>query len=57
MPCSDFCALSKDKETGLPLIRCNHAASPEEELKPERVEEILLAQEVGWREPLADSNV
>jgi hypothetical protein len=45
----DFCTLSKDKETGLPLIRCKHAASPEQEVTPERVAEILLAQEVGWR--------
>ena len=38
----------KDKKTGLPLIVCKHAASPEEEMTPERVADILLAQEVEW---------
>jgi len=40
--------VAKDKKTGLPVIECKHAASTEEELTPERVAEILLAQEVGW---------
>ena len=40
--------VSKDKKTGLPLIECKHAASPEEEMTPQRVADILLAQEVGW---------
>jgi len=40
--------VAKDKKTGLPLIECKHAASPQEELTPERVADILLAQEVGW---------
>src|SRR5262245_33646040 len=37
-----------DKQTGLPLIECNQAASSQEELTPQRVAEILLAQESGW---------
>ena len=42
-------AVTPDKKTGLPLIECKHAASAEEELTPERVADILLAQEVGWQ--------
>jgi plasmid stability protein len=41
-------AVTKDKKTRLPLIECKQAASPTEELTPERVAEILLAQEAGW---------
>ena len=37
--------VAKDKETGLPLVQCKHAALPED-LTPDRVAEILLAQEV-----------
>lgn len=40
--------ISTDKKTGLPVILCGHAAAPGEELTPERVAEILLAQEVEW---------
>jgi plasmid stability protein len=40
--------ISTDKKTGLPLIECKQAASPEEELTPERVADILLAQEMEW---------
>jgi hypothetical protein len=46
-------AVTRDKQTGLPLIECRHAASPEEELTPERVADILLAQEVGWNHDAA----
>ena len=46
-------AVTRDKQTGLPLIECHHAASPEEELTPERVADILLAQEVGWNHDAA----
>jgi plasmid stability protein len=41
--------VSRDKKSGLPLIECKHAASPAEEPTPERVAEILLAQEVTWQ--------
>src|ERR1700730_10482796 len=41
--------VAKDKKTGLPLIECQHAASVQEELTPERVADILLAQEVDWQ--------
>ena len=37
-----------DKKTGLPVIVCNQAASPDEEMTPQRVADILLAQEVEW---------
>ena len=40
--------VTRDKQTGLPLIHCKQAASPQEELTPERVADILLAQEVEW---------
>ncbi len=40
--------ISKDKKTGLPLIECKHAASKQEALTPQRVADILLAQEAGW---------
>jgi plasmid stability protein len=40
--------ITKDRKTGLPLIKCKQAASPQEELTPERVADILLAQEAGW---------
>lgn len=40
--------IATDKKTGLPVILCKHAAPPGEELTPERVAEILLAQEVEW---------
>jgi hypothetical protein len=40
--------VTRDKQTGLPLIRCNKAAFPPEELTPERVADILLAQEADW---------
>jgi plasmid stability protein len=41
--------VGRDKKTGLPRIECKHAAPPAEEMTPERVAEILLAQEAGWR--------
>jgi plasmid stability protein len=40
--------ITKDKKTLLPLIVCKQAAAPEEEMTPERVADILLAQEVEW---------
>jgi len=41
-------AIVKDKKTGLLVIVCKQAAAPEEEMTPERVAQILLAQEVEW---------
>src|ERR1700694_2981462 len=41
-------AITTDKKTGLPLILCRQAAAPAEEMTPERVADILLAQEVEW---------
>jgi hypothetical protein len=38
-----------DPKSGLPVIECKHAASPAEELTPERAANILLAQEVTWQ--------
>ena len=40
--------VTKDKKTGLPVIECKHAATPGEEMTPDRVADILLDQEVGW---------
>src|SRR5689334_20113083 len=40
--------LAFDKETGLPLIQCRHAARRGDELTPERVADILLQQDVEW---------
>jgi hypothetical protein len=40
--------VTKDKTTGLALIECKHAAAPHDEMTPERVADILLAQEAGW---------
>jgi len=40
--------ITRDKKTGLPLIVCKQAAAPEEEMTPERVADLLLAQEVVW---------
>jgi hypothetical protein len=41
--------VSRDKKTGLPLIKCKHPASTSEEITPERAADLLLAQEVGWQ--------
>jgi len=42
--------ISKDKKTGLPLIECRRAAAPQDELTPERVADLLAAQEAGWHD-------
>jgi hypothetical protein len=39
--------ITKDSETGLPLIECRRTPPPAEELTPERMAEILLAQDVA----------
>ncbi len=41
-------AVSRDRKTGLPVIQCRRAASRGQELTPDRVSEILAAQEAGW---------
>ena len=38
----------KDKKTGLPVIQCRRAAARGRELTPDRIAEILIAQEAGW---------
>jgi hypothetical protein len=43
-------AVTKDKQTGLPLIQCKQAASPQEELTPDRVADMLLNQETDWHQ-------
>ena len=44
--------VTKDRKTGLPVIQCRRAPVPGEELTPERVAEILAAQEAEWaRDP------
>lgn len=40
----------KDKKTGLPVVQCRRAARREQELTPDRVAEILIAQEAAWAE-------
>jgi plasmid stability protein len=40
--------ITTDKKTGLPVIQCKQAAAPAEEMTPERVADVLLAQEVEW---------
>lgn len=40
--------ITTDKKTGLPVIECKQAAAPDEEMTPERVADILLAQVVEW---------
>jgi len=40
--------VTKDKETGLPVFECKHAAAPDAAMTPERVAEVLLGQEVEW---------
>lgn len=35
-----------DPDTGLPIIKCAHAASPDREMTPERLADILMAQEL-----------
>src|SRR5262249_23927758 len=40
--------VTKDRQTGLPLIQCKQAASGQEELTPKRVADILLTQETDW---------
>ena len=40
--------ITRDKKTGLPLIECEQTAVPEEEMTPDRVADILLAQEAEW---------
>ena len=47
-PAKKWPRISSDPETGLPLIVCEQAAAPDEEMTPERVSDILLAQEVQW---------
>ena len=40
--------VTKHKTTGLPVIEVKHAAAPGREMTPERIADILLAQEVEW---------
>jgi plasmid stability protein len=47
-PQSEEPRIFTDKKTGLPVIQCSHAAASDHELTPERVADILLAQEVEW---------
>ena len=40
--------VTTDKQTGLPVIECKNAATPQGEMTLQRVADILLAQEAGW---------
>ena len=46
-PASDP-SIVRDEKTRLPVIQCKQAATPEEEITPERLADILLAQEAEW---------
>ena len=46
--------ITTDKQTGLPVIRSRHPAPRAEEMTPERVDQILLAQEVEWQRKAAE---
>lgn len=45
---SEGSVVKKDRKTGLPVIECRKAATPE--ISPRRAAEILLEQEVKWHE-------
>ncbi len=47
-PASRKPTIGKDRVTGLPLIACRHPAPPGEELTPEALADVLLAQEAAW---------
>lgn len=47
-PAVHAATITWDKKTGLPLIQCKQVAAPEEGMTPERVVDILLAQEAEW---------
>ncbi len=36
------------KKTRLPLVKCRHAATPATEMTPQRVADVLNAQEASW---------
>jgi plasmid stability protein len=40
--------VSRDKKTGLPIIRCKTAPATGRELTPQRVADILSAQDAQW---------
>ena len=40
--------VTTDRMTSLPLIECKKTAAPQQELTPQRVADILLAQETSW---------
>ena len=47
-PEDDAPVISTDKKTGLLVVQCRRAAAPGEDMTPDRVADILLAQEVDW---------
>lgn len=47
-PPAEIPVITRDKRTGLPVIQCKHTASPHDEVTPQRVADILLAQETDW---------
>jgi plasmid stability protein len=49
-PAADGPVVTRDKKTGLPLIECKRAATGRDELTPERVADILSAQEAVWHD-------
>ena len=47
-PEDDAPVISTDKKTGLLVVQCRRAAAPGEDMTPDRVADILLAQDVDW---------
>jgi plasmid stability protein len=47
-PRAKAAVVTRDTETGLPLIRCKQAPRPAEQVTPERVSQVLLTQETEW---------
>ena len=48
-PAAGAPVIGTDPQTGLPLVECKRSAAPRDEMTPERVADVLLAQEVEWR--------
>jgi hypothetical protein len=38
------------KSAPFPIVKCRHRARPEDEMMPERVAEMMQAQDVKWHE-------
>lgn len=50
-PQEERAVILKDKKTRLPVIQCRHAPSRGQDLTPDRLAEILMAQEIESLRP------